>query len=182
MFNLLIHPSGINLDKMCDQCRNVFPALPQRWQRDRKHIQTVVEVAAKFVALHHVTQIPVGRSDEPNVHLMSPSAAQAFELLFLQDTQQFGLQAWWNIAHLVQEQRPFVGQYETANLLRYGSGERASLVAKKLAFQQIERNGRAIQFNEWASAPRAQLLAGPCFPQDKNGGIRRRNFLNLFEH
>src|SRR5713226_6014278 len=190
MFNLLIHPSGINLDKMCDQCRNVFPALPQRWQRDRKHIQTVVEVAAKFVALHHVTQIPVGRSDEPNVHLMSPSAAQAFELLFLQDTQQFGLQAWWNIAHLVQEQRPFVGQFETANLLRYGSGERASLVAKKLAFQQIERNGRAIQFNEWASAPRAQivnracdqLLAGACFSQDKNGGIGRRDAFDLFEY
>ena len=83
MFNLLSHPSGINLDKMCDQCRNVFPALPQRRQRYRKHIQTIVEVAAKFVALHHVTQIPVGRSDEPNVHLMSPTAAQAFELLFL---------------------------------------------------------------------------------------------------
>jgi hypothetical protein len=110
--------------------------------------------------------------------------------LFLQDTQQFGLQAWWNIAHLVQEQRPFVGQFETANLLRYGSSKRASLVAKKLAFQQIERDGSAIQFNEWASAPRAQivnracdqLLAGACFSLDKNGGIRRRDLLNLFEH
>ena len=66
---------------------------------------------------------------------MSPSAAQAFELLLLQDPQQFGLQARRNIAHLVQKQRPFVGQFETANLLRYGSRERASLVTEKLAFE-----------------------------------------------
>src|SRR5260370_40508173 len=134
VFDLLNHPAGINLDKMFHQRRNIFPALPQRWQRDRKHIQPVVEIAAKFVALHHFDQIPVGRGYEPNVHLVSPSAAQALELLLLQDTQQFGLQGLRNIAHFVDEQRPSVRQFETANLLRYGSGERASLVAEKLAF------------------------------------------------
>ncbi len=50
MFDLLVHPAGINLDKMFDQRRNVFPTLPQRWQWDRKHIQTVVEITAKFAA------------------------------------------------------------------------------------------------------------------------------------
>src|SRR5260370_15035498 len=83
LFDFLVHPAGINFDKMFDQRRNGFAALPQRWQRDRKHIQTVVEVATKFVALHHASQIPVGGSDEPNVHLVSPSTAQAFEFLFL---------------------------------------------------------------------------------------------------
>src|SRR5271163_398889 len=117
---------------MRDQRGNVGTSLPQRRQRDRKHIQSVVEVAAKFVALYHVLQIPVRRSHEPNIHLVSPIAAQAFELLFLQNTQQLGLQAWRDISYLVQEECPFIGQLETANLLRYGPSERASLVAKKL--------------------------------------------------
>src|ERR1700676_2881732 len=120
---------------MFHQRWNVFAASAERWQRERKHIQTIVEVAAKFVALHHVNQIPVSRSYESNVHLVSPSAAQALELLFLHVTQQFGLQPWRNVSHLVQEERPFVSQFETANLLRYCSSERASLVTKKLAFQ-----------------------------------------------
>src|SRR5713101_79712 len=120
---------------MFDQRRNVFPALPQRWQRDRKHIQTVVEVATKFVPLHHVNQIPVGRSYQANVHLVSPSAAQALEFLFLQDTQQFWLQAWRNVSHLVQEERAFVGQLETTDLLRDSTGKSALFMAKKLAFQ-----------------------------------------------
>jgi len=81
---------------------------PQRWQGEWKDIQTIVEVAAKFIALHHVSQISVGRSYEPNVHLVSPGAAQALKLLLLQDTQQFGLQSRRNISHLVQEERPFV--------------------------------------------------------------------------
>src|SRR5260370_16915670 len=63
-------------------------------------------------------------------------------------------------------------------------------MATKLDFQKIERNGGAIQFNEWASAPRAeivnracdQFLASACFSLDKNGGIRRGDALDLFEY
>src|SRR6266851_7491254 len=190
MFDLLIHAARINLDKVFHQCRNVFATRPQRWQRNREHIQTVVEVAAKFVPLDHLHQISVGRSYQANVHLVSPSAAQAFELLFLQDTQQFGLQSRRNISHLVQEERPFVSQFEATDLLRDSPGKSASLMPKKLAFQQIEWNGSAIQFNKRASAPRAQivnrardqLLAGACFSLYKSGGIRGRDLLNLFEH
>jgi hypothetical protein len=40
---------------------------------------------------------------------VSPTAAQALEFLLLQDAQQFGLQCRWNIAHLVEEKRTFVG-------------------------------------------------------------------------
>src|SRR5258708_88382 len=175
---------------MRNQDRNVFAARPQWWQQDRKHIQTGVEVAAKFAPLHHLRQIAVSCRHQPNVHLVSPSAAQALELLFLQYSQQFRLQRQRNIADLVEEESAFVSQFETTNSLRYGSGEGASLMAKKLAFQQIQRNGRAIELQERASAPRAdvvnrasdQFLAGTGFSLDKNGGVHRRDPLDLFEH
>jgi hypothetical protein len=99
------------------------------------YLQSIVEIAAKFPPLHHFRQIPVRRSHQPNVHPVSSSAAQALELLFLQDTQQFRLQRRWNISHFVEEKRPFIGQFKTANLLRNGPSKRAFLMAKKLAFQ-----------------------------------------------
>ena len=189
MFDLPAHPAAENLDKMRHQRRNVFAARPQWRQQEGKNIETVVEVTAKFASLHHLRQVTVRRSDQPNVHLVSPSAAQALELLFLQYAQKFGLQCRRNIAHLVQEKRTFVGQLETANLLRYGSGERASLVTKKLTFQQIQRNGSAIQLYERTPASRAevvncardQLLAGACLSLDKNGGIGWRHAFDLFK-
>ncbi len=52
VFDLLVHPAGIYFDVMFDQRRNVLAARPQRRQRDREHIQSVVEIAAKFVALY----------------------------------------------------------------------------------------------------------------------------------
>ena len=137
MFNLLTHPATTNLDKMCHQRRNIFWACPQGWQHDRENVQPIIEVAAKFAPVHHLHQITICCRHQPDVHLISPSAAQAFELLFLQHAQQFGLQCRRYIAHLVQEERASVSQFETANLLRDRSGEGASLVAKKLTFQQI---------------------------------------------
>ena len=144
VLDLPAQPAAENLDKMRHQGRDVFPARPQGWQPEGKNIETVVEVTTKFATLHHLRQVTVRRSDQPNIHLMSPRAAQALELLFLQYAQKFGLQCRRNIAHLVQEKRALVGQLKTANLLRYGSGERASLVTKKLTFQQVQRNGSAI--------------------------------------
>ena len=165
-------------------------ARPQWWQQHGENIQSIVEVAAKLASIHHLRQITIRGSHQPNIHLVSPGATQALELLFLQYTQQFGLQRRRNIAHLVQKERAFVGQLETSNLLRDGSGECAFLVAKKLTFQQIQRNGSAIQSHERASAARAevvnrvcdQFLAGACFSLDKNRGISRRDPFNLFEH
>src|SRR5258706_7691139 len=172
------------------QGRNVFAARAQRRQQHREYIQTVVEVATKFAPRHHLHQITVGCSHQPHVHLVSPSAAQALKFLFLQYAQQFGLQCRWNIAYLIEEKRAFVGQLKAANLLRYGSGEGAFLVAKKLTFQQIQRNGSAIHPYERAAAPRAdvvngacdQLLAGTGFSLNQYCGTGRCDSFDLLEH
>jgi hypothetical protein len=94
--------------------------------------------------IHHLCQIPIRCGNEPNVHLVSPGAPQALKLLFLQHAQEFGLQRRWNITHLIEEECAFVGELETANLLRDGPGECALFVAKKLTLQKIQRNGGAI--------------------------------------
>src|SRR5258708_6918144 len=122
--------------------------------------------------------------------MVGPAAAQALELLFLQNTQQFGLQGQWNITYLIEKERSFVGHLKTAYLLRNRACECALLMAKQLAFQQIERDGSAVQLDERTSAPRAdvvdrarnQLLTCARFSLNKNGGIRRRTTFNLVEH
>src|SRR5882762_1405969 len=169
---------------------NVFAACPQRRQQHWEHIQTVVEVATKFASRHHLHQITVGCSHQPHVHLVSPSAAQALKFLFLQHPQQLRLERRWNIAHFVEEECAFIGQLKTANLLRYGSSEGAFLVAKQLTFQQIQWNSCAVHSDEWAAAPRAnvvnctrdQLLAGTGFPLDQYGGAGWRDSFDLLEY
>ena len=45
---------------MNDQSRYIFTARPQRRQLHWEHIETIVEIATKFAALHHVLQISLG--------------------------------------------------------------------------------------------------------------------------
>jgi hypothetical protein len=85
-------------------------------------------------------------------------AAQALKFLLLQYAKKFGLQCQGNIADLIQEECALVGQFETANLLRDRASKSAPLMAKKFAFQQIERNRSAIQFYVGASAARADIV------------------------
>ena len=135
VLDLTTHPPAKNLDKMHHQGRNIFVARPQRWQQHGEDIQPVVEVAAKLASIHHFREIAIRGSHEPNIHVVSPSATQALELLFLQYAQELRLQHRRNIAHLVQKKRAFVSQLKTSNLLRYGSGECSFLMAKKFTFQ-----------------------------------------------
>src|ERR1700676_3709362 len=183
------HPASKRFYKVRHEGRDIFSAGTQRRQLDGEHVKTIVEVAAEFAALCHFRQITIGSSYQANVYLVGPGAAQALELLFLKDTQQFGLQGLRNIADFIQKERAFIGQFETANFLGYGARERPSLMAKKLALQQIKRNGSAIELYERTSAARAdvvnrarnQFLACPGFSLDQYGGTGRGNAFDLFE-
>jgi hypothetical protein len=121
---------------------------------------------------------------------MSPSASQTLELLLLQYAQQFRLQCRWNVTYLVQKERALVGLLETANPLRYGSGESTFLVAKELTFQEIQWDGSAIQPYERVSAAGAQVvnrasdqfLTCAGLSLNKNVCVGRRNTFDFFEH
>jgi len=70
-----------------------------------------------------VLQISVSSRHHAHVYAVGPSTSQTFELLFLQNPQQLGLQRQWNIADLVQKKRPLVGQFEAPDFLRDRPGE-----------------------------------------------------------
>jgi len=190
VFDLFAHAPGTDLDEMRDERGDVFAPRPQRRQQNRKDVQAVVQVDAEFSAPDHLCEIAVRGGDQAHIDVMGAPAAQALEFLFLQDAKQFGLQCRRNVADLIQKQRALVGQLEPANLLRDCAGERALLVAEQLAFEQIQRNGRAIHFDEGASASRAdvvngardQFLAGTRFPLDQYSRICGRHAFDLFEH
>src|SRR6185369_9088033 len=102
----------------------------------------------------------MGRRNQADVDVVRPAAAQTFELLLLQNPQQFRLQRQRNIAYLIEEQGPSIGHFEAADFLCNCSGESSLFVSKEFAFQQVKGNGRAIQFYEGPSAACADVVNG----------------------
>src|ERR1700678_2060928 len=182
----LAHPPAEDIDELLNQRWDIFAARAQWRQQDGKHVQPVVEVAAKFALSYHHREIPVRRGHQPNVHVMRPAASQALELVLLQDAQQFGLQRCGNVSHFVQKQGSLMGHFEAPNLLRDRSGEGAPLVTEQFTFQEIKGNSRAIQLDERTSASRAyivngmgdEFLACASFALNQNRGVGGRNRAN----
>ena len=89
-----------------------------------------------------VLEVPVGRRDDAHVDPLRARAADALELLLLEDAQQLRLQLERDVADLVEEERAAVRQLEAPDPLRDGAGERAALVAEELALEQARSGWR----------------------------------------
>src|SRR5262249_46483899 len=82
------------------------------------------------------------------------------EVPCLQDAQQLHLHVERDVADLVEEERPAVGQLETPGPVAYGPREGALHVSEKLALQERRRQGRAVDAHERLAGPRARLVEG----------------------
>src|SRR5260370_38263209 len=91
-------------------------------------------------------------------------AAEGLELLLLQNTQKFGLKLQGNIGDFIEEERSFVSQFETPELLRDSAGEGAPLVSEQFGFEQSGGDGGAIDLHKCAVAAGNQIVPGPRNP------------------
>jgi hypothetical protein len=64
-------------------------------------------------------------------------ASEAFELLFLEDAEEFGLERSWDVADLVAKQSAPIGQLEATDCLRDGACEGSPLAVEQLALQEV---------------------------------------------
>src|SRR5580658_5574941 len=132
-FDLLLDLLREFLHKITDQQWNIFFALPKRWDANRKNIQAVVQIAAKFTFRNHPDQVAVGRSNQANVHLQSSRAPEPFKLLFLKSSQKLRLDFRGNVRHLVEEKRAAIGQLQPPNFPADRARECTLFMSKQFA-------------------------------------------------
>src|SRR5207302_10024706 len=89
----LAHPLAQAADELLGEEHHVLAALAQRRQVNREHAEPVVEIVAELAVRHGVGEVPVGGDDEAKVGLERRGAADALELVLLEDTEKFGLDA-----------------------------------------------------------------------------------------
>src|SRR5262249_49922528 len=148
-----VHPPGESIHEVSDERRDVLGTLAQGRQVDREDVQSVVEVVAEAALVDHRKQIPVGRRDHAHIDLDRPRATEALELLLLKDPEELRLQLQGNLSALVEEERPAVRHFESADLLPDRAGEGTALVTEELALEETRRNRGTVQLDERASAP-----------------------------
>ena len=159
------------------------PALAQRRQHDRQHVQAIEQVFAEAPLTHFLLQVPVRGGDHAHVHVEVHRPADALERLLLEKPQQLRLERRHHLADLVEKHRPAIGRFEQAALLPIRARERAALVAEQLAFEQGLGQRRAGDVHERTDGARAgvvedlrrEILPGAALArqQHRRGGARR---------
>src|SRR5260370_39648033 len=147
---------------MADEKRNVFVAISQRGNIDRKNFQPVVQITPKFLVSDHLLQIAVRRRDQADIHFPRMRAAETFKFPFLDRSQELRLNLNRDTSHLIQEKRALIGEFESPNLCRYRSRERALFVPKQFALQQSSRDCSAVQLHERPLFATAAVVNRPC--------------------
>ena len=163
------------------QQRDIVDPLAERRDADREHVEPVEEVLAEAAGRGQRFQVLVGGGDEADVGVDRRVAADALELLLLQQPQQLRLRGGRHVADFVHEDGSAVGLLELADAAAVGAGERAALVAEKLAFQQRLGNRRAVDGQKRGPAaaavlvdcPRHHFLAGAAFAENQHGHVLR---------
>ena len=121
---------------------------------------------------------------------MPAAAAQPLHLALLEDAQELRLRHQRQVADLVEEQGPAVGQFDPSEPPLVRAGEGALLVAEDLGLEQRIGNGRTADGLERPRLPAAQIvdgagghfLAGAGGPEDQYRDVGLGGCADRLEH
>src|SRR4030065_2234483 len=120
---------------MLDEEGNVLLALAKRRQVQGDDLDPVVKVLPEPPFIDLLLEVLVRRSDDADIDLLGPLAADGLEFLFLKDPQELDLDRGRRLADLVQEDRSLVRQRKEAPPGLTGVRESPLFVSGQLAFE-----------------------------------------------
>ena len=148
--------------KVADQKWNIAAALAQRREPDRDHLETKIEIFTETLFFDRFVQVLIGRGQDAHVGVQNFAAADPAIFMILQHAQEFGLQFDGDVADFVQKKRAALGQLKLAEAAVEGAGERALFVAEQFAFEQIARDGGAVDRDEGLVPARRIVMDRLC--------------------
>src|SRR6478672_47441 len=112
----LVELFAIPIDEMPRQNLDIALPLAQRWNVDRKHRQSEIEILSKLPRRDRCLQIAIGCGDDAHVHVERDVAADALEAPLLDRTQNLRLQRERQLSDLVEKQGAVMCSLEPAGL------------------------------------------------------------------
>src|SRR3989475_9380324 len=176
--------------EVLDEDGQVVRPLPQRRDRDRKHIQSIEQIGAECAARDRCLEILIGGDDDAHVHRDGMTAADPFDFPLLQHAQQRDLRLGGQVADFIEENGAAVGGLEPSQASLQRAREGALFVTEELGRNEGLGYGRAVHADERLRSPsrplvnsaRDELLAGTGFAKDEDGRIGRGDLRHLDQH
>ena len=167
--------SGVLLEKVINEQRQIVPTRSKRRDLDRHHIQTVIKIGAEFALLHQGLDVGIRRRHDPDIDLAGHVLSDPPHFVLLQDPQKTCLERGARVGDLVEKDRAAARLLDEADTVPVRPGERAAHAAEQLGLEQVFRQRAAVDGHELLLLTRAgvvdrlrhELLAGAALPDDE---------------
>ena len=116
--------------------------------READDVEAVEEVFAEASVADGVVEVGVGGGDDADVDGQRARFAERRDLARLEEAEELRLEVESELADLVEEERAVAGGANEAGVVAVGAGEGAAAVAEQLAFEQVARDGGAVEGDE----------------------------------
>src|SRR5262249_23654157 len=137
--------------------------LAQRWNHEPEHVEAVVQVLAKFPSLDSFLEVAIRRRDHAYIDpAIDAIGSDALNFACFEEAEEQGLHPQRHIPELVEEQRPVIGERGKSGLVAIRTREAAAHVTEQLALEESIRQARAVDRDEIARAPAAELVNQAC--------------------
>ena len=122
--------------------------LAERADAEGDDVEAVVEVFAEASVADRVVEVGVGGGDDADVDGQRPRFAERRDLARFEEAEELRLEVESELADFVEEERAVAGAANEAGVVAVGAGEGAAAVAEQLAFEQVARDGGAVEGDE----------------------------------
>ena len=139
-------------DEVVDEAGDLVAPLAQRRDREADDVEAVEEVFAEPAVADGVLEVGVGGGDDADVDGEGAGLAERRDFTRLEEAEQLGLEVEAELADFVEEEGAVAGGADQAELIAVGAGEGAAAVAEQLAFEQVARDGGAVERDEGLAA------------------------------
>src|SRR5690606_35671800 len=144
----LVEALGSQAQEVMEQQHAVLTAVAQGREVDGGEVEAVIEVGAEAAGFAFGGESDLGRGDDAQVERDLPVGADALDHALLDNAEHLGLGQHGHGFDLVEQQCAAIGEFKLADALAGSAGKGARLVAEELGFDQLGRNGGAVDGNE----------------------------------
>ena len=109
----------------------------------------MVKVSTELSGLDLCFQVAIRCRKDPHIHGYFSAATKTIISDSIQHTQQLSLYFRVQFANFVEKQGAMVREFKKTRLGRFGAAECALFIAKEFAFDEVFRQGSAINVNKW---------------------------------
>ena len=136
-------------DEVVDEAGDLVAAFAQRRDREADDVEAVEEVFAEACRRGPASsRFALVAATMRTSTVSGAGLAERRDLAGFEEAEQLGLEVEAELADFVEEQGAVAGGADQAGVVAVGAGEGAAAVAEELAFEQVARDGGAVERDE----------------------------------